>query len=262
MGCSLSAGRKIVPARLISARRRARRELSCRWSSSSSRSERRFAPPRRCRSAPAPRRRNTELRGVFLDLGQPVALDRVEIAFGQLGLGVGWEIVIGSREDTRFYVQHPCPPSPIRRPPCRPRASRTAAARGGPRGAGGPGFAGTPRALGAAGPPGAAQPVLHRRGIALLAAERRLLAFHELRRALAFHPLTPETLAAALVPTLFWRDLMELALDPRAPPALRRAAEVQLAARLPGLAVGRRCRSPAAPAWVLAQLCHDPSPRG
>jgi hypothetical protein len=98
--------------------------------------------------------------------------------------------------------------------------------------------------------------------IARVAAERRLLAFHALRRALAFHPLTPETLAGGIVPTLFWRDLMELALDPRARPALRRAAEVQLAARLPGLAVGEKVSlARRAGAGVLAQLCHDPSPR-
>ncbi len=98
--------------------------------------------------------------------------------------------------------------------------------------------------------------------IALLAAERRLLSFHELRRALAFHPLTPETLAGAIVPTLFWRDLMELALDPRVRPALRRAAEGLLAVRLPGLAVGEKVSlARRAGAGVIAHLRHDPSPR-
>jgi hypothetical protein len=98
--------------------------------------------------------------------------------------------------------------------------------------------------------------------IALAAAERRLLAFHEVRRALALHPLTPETLAGGIVPTLFWRDLLELALDPRARPALRRAAEVQLTARLPGLAVGEKVSlARRAGAGALAQLCLDPSPR-
>jgi hypothetical protein len=98
--------------------------------------------------------------------------------------------------------------------------------------------------------------------IALVAAERRLTSFHQLRRALAFHPLTPETLAAGIVPTLFWRDLMELALDPRVRPALRRAAELQLTVRLPGLAVGEKVSlARRAGGGVLAQLCHDPSPR-
>ncbi len=98
--------------------------------------------------------------------------------------------------------------------------------------------------------------------IALVAAERRLLSFHELRRALVFHPVTPETLAAGIVPTLFWRDLMELALDPRARPALRRAAEVQLTLRLPGLAVGEKVSlARRSGAGVIALLRHDPSPR-
>ena len=98
--------------------------------------------------------------------------------------------------------------------------------------------------------------------IALVAAERRLLAFHAVRRALAFHPLAPETLAGGIVPTLFWRDLLELALDPRGRPALRRAAELQLSLRLPGLAVGEKVTlARRAGAGVIAQLRHDPSPR-
>src|SRR3954449_3997333 len=76
--------------------------------------------------------------------------------------------------------------------------------------------------------------------IAAIAGEQRLLSFYEVRRDLALHPRTPETLAARFVPTLWWRDLMVLALDSRLRPALRRAAETHLAARLPGMAVGEK----------------------
>jgi hypothetical protein len=98
--------------------------------------------------------------------------------------------------------------------------------------------------------------------IGLLAGEERLLSFHEVRRDLALHPLTPETLAARFVPTLYWRDLMALALDLRLRPALRRAAELHLGARLPGMATGEKISlARRAGGGVLAQLRHDPSPQ-
>lgn len=98
--------------------------------------------------------------------------------------------------------------------------------------------------------------------IELLAEQARLLSFYEVRRDLALHPRSPEPLALRFVPGLFWRDLVTLGLDTRVRPRVRRAADLQLAARLPGLALGekiaiaRRCG-----AGILAQLRHDPSPR-
>ncbi|MFL6197374.1 MAG: hypothetical protein ACJ75H_24520 [Thermoanaerobaculia bacterium] len=95
-----------------------------------------------------------------------------------------------------------------------------------------------------------------------LAAERRLLSFNEVRRSLALHPVTPEALAVRFIPTLFWRDLMELALDARMRPTLRRSAEVQLTSRLPQLAVGEKMSiARRAGAGILSQLRHDPSPQ-
>ena len=67
--------------------------------------------------------------------------------------------------------------------------------------------------------------------IEVVAGEQRLLSFYEVRRDLALHPQTPEILAARFVPTLWWRDLMALALDTRLRPALRRAAELHLGDR-------------------------------
>ena len=95
-----------------------------------------------------------------------------------------------------------------------------------------------------------------------IAAERRLLSQYEVRRALALHPRAPEVLAMRFVPGLYWRDLMELGLDTRLRPTLRRAADLQLAARLPQLALGEKMSlARRASAGVLDQLRHDPSPR-
>lgn len=75
---------------------------------------------------------------------------------------------------------------------------------------------------------------------------RRLLSnpearkFHAVRRALAAHPKTPRTEALALVPTLFWRDLAAISADARAHPVIRRAADQELAKRLPGMALAER----------------------
>jgi hypothetical protein len=98
--------------------------------------------------------------------------------------------------------------------------------------------------------------------IEAIAGERRLLSFHEVRRDLTLHPRTPELLAARLVPTLWWRDLMALALDTRLRPALRHAAETHLGAHLPGMAVGEKISlARRASAGVLSLLRYDPSPR-
>jgi hypothetical protein len=98
--------------------------------------------------------------------------------------------------------------------------------------------------------------------IEIVAGVRRLLAYNEVRRELALHPRSPEALAGRFVPTLWWRDLMELALDLRARPTLRRAAELHLTARLPELAAGERIAiARRASAGILSQLRHDPNPQ-
>jgi hypothetical protein len=98
--------------------------------------------------------------------------------------------------------------------------------------------------------------------IGAVAAEQRLLSFYEVRRDLALHPRTPATLAARFVPTLWWRDLMALALDTRLRPALRRTAEIHLGTRLPELAVGEKVAlARRASPGIISQLRLDPSPR-
>lgn len=96
----------------------------------------------------------------------------------------------------------------------------------------------------------------------LLGDQAQLIAFYSLRRALALHPRSPEALALRFVPGLYWRDLMELGVDTRLHPRLRKSADQHLAARLPQLALGekislgRRCGT-----GILALLRHDPNPR-
>ena len=87
----------------------------------------------------------------------------------------------------------------------------------------------------------------------------RLLRIYELRRLFARHPKLPPALALKLIPGLFWRDLMEVGLDTRIKPVVRRSAQRYLVERLPSLAVGERVTlarraSPSA----LVQLRRDP----
>jgi len=95
----------------------------------------------------------------------------------------------------------------------------------------------------------------------ILGEHARLAAFYEVRRDLALHPRAPEPLALRFVPGLWWRDLMELGLDTRIRPRVRRAADQYLLARLPMLALGEKISlARRAPASLLAQLRHDPNP--
>lgn len=95
-----------------------------------------------------------------------------------------------------------------------------------------------------------------------LAGERRLLSFYEVRRDLALHLRTPETLALRFLPGLYWRDLMLVGLDSRLRPSLRRAAEQQLLARLSEVALGEKIAlARRASPGILVQLRHDPNPR-
>ena len=70
--------------------------------------------------------------------------------------------------------------------------------------------------------------------------DRAARKFHVVRRALAAHPRTPRGDALALVATLFWRDLAWLSADTAVHPAIRRAADLDLARRLPDMAVAER----------------------
>lgn len=83
-------------------------------------------------------------------------------------------------------------------------------------------------------------PYASKRVIDLVLSERRLLASHEVQKALAEHPRTPESRVLNLVPALYWKDLMELSGDPRIRPRVRLAADRRLIERLPRLGTGER----------------------
>jgi hypothetical protein len=73
-----------------------------------------------------------------------------------------------------------------------------------------------------------------------LLADRTARKYHTVRRALAGHPRTPRRHALALVSTLYWRDLAFLSSDARVHPEVRRAADRDLARRLPEMALAER----------------------
>ncbi len=96
---------------------------------------------------------------------------------------------------------------------------------------------------------------------ALLAA-RSLLASYPVRSAIARHRRTPETVALRFISGLFWRDLLEITVDVKIGPAVRRVAEKYLLERLSRLTVGEKTAlARRATAAVLARLRQDPSLR-
>ncbi|MCP3956223.1 MAG: hypothetical protein GY719_00025 [bacterium] len=91
---------------------------------------------------------------------------------------------------------------------------------------------------------------------------RRLLASYELRSAIARHRRTPEAAAMRFIGGLYWRDLLEITVDVRISPAVRRVAEKYLVQRLKRLTVGEKVTlARRATREVLAHLRTDPSLR-
>jgi len=105
-------------------------------------------------------------------------------------------------------------------------------------------------------------PFIGREGIEAVAAQGRLLASYEIKRQISLHPRAPEPLALRFIASLFWRDLLELGLDTRVRPTVRRAADRRLMGRLSGLAAGEKVAiARRASPRVLGRLRHDPAPR-
>lgn len=67
-----------------------------------------------------------------------------------------------------------------------------------------------------------------------------MLAYHSVQVLLVRHPHTPQFLAQRLVPQLYWKELLEAALDLRTPPVIRRSCEKNLIERLPSLGLGEK----------------------
>lgn len=105
-------------------------------------------------------------------------------------------------------------------------------------------------------------PHLERDAVAALAERRDLLTSYEVRKALAFHRETPEVAARRLLTGLYWRDLVAAGADTRLRPTLRRAADQQLAQRLPGAAKGEKvAMARKAGPGLVQRLRDDPDPR-
>jgi hypothetical protein len=69
---------------------------------------------------------------------------------------------------------------------------------------------------------------------------RNARKLHTVRRALAEHPRTPRHAALSLVTTLYWRDLARISANARVHPEVRRAADRDIARRLPEMALSER----------------------
>jgi hypothetical protein len=96
---------------------------------------------------------------------------------------------------------------------------------------------------------------------ALLGA-RRLAASYDVRSAIARHRRAPESVALRFVSGLFWRDLLEISVDVRISPAVRRVAEKYLIRRLSRLTTGEKVTlARRATAEVQAHLRGDPNLR-
>lgn len=95
-----------------------------------------------------------------------------------------------------------------------------------------------------------------------LLADRTARKYHTVRRALAGHPKTPRRDALSLVSTLYWRDLAFLSADARVHPEVRRAADRDLARRLPEMALAERVDvAKSAGRGMLQLLRFDPDSR-
>lgn len=91
---------------------------------------------------------------------------------------------------------------------------------------------------------------------------RNARKFHTVRRALAEHPRTPRHAALMLVTTLYWRDLARISADARVHPEVRRAADRDLARRLPEMALSERVDlARCAGRGTILSLRFDPDPR-
>jgi len=93
-------------------------------------------------------------------------------------------------------------------------------------------------------------------------AVRHLLSFYSVKRAVVFHPRTPQVEALRFSGHLRWHDLMLAGLSPRVSPIVRRTCDRHLIERLGEMAMGERTSlARAAGRPVIAQLKFDPEPR-
>jgi len=93
-----------------------------------------------------------------------------------------------------------------------------------------------------------------------ISGRKALLKSYRVKRALAFHPLTPRLVSLRLLRDLFLMDLVQVAILPGVSAELKRNAEEQLLARLPQLPLGQKItlarRGPARVAGALLAEGH------
>jgi hypothetical protein len=73
-----------------------------------------------------------------------------------------------------------------------------------------------------------------------IARDRSWTRFYEVKKAIVAHPKCPLIASRTLVQHLFWKDLVEVAVNVKAHPVIRRRSEELLRARVDELAVGER----------------------
>ena len=90
---------------------------------------------------------------------------------------------------------------------------------------------------------------------------KMLLKCYPIKRALAYHPLTPRLVSVRLLRDLYLMDLVQLTCLPGVSLELKRAAENQIKTRLPQLPLGQKItlarRGPAAVAGILLAEGHE-----
>jgi hypothetical protein len=92
--------------------------------------------------------------------------------------------------------------------------------------------------------------------------DRRWTRNSEVRRLLVQHPQVPMGLARTLLSHLFWKDLLEVSVNLRVHPVIRRQAERMLQVRVEDLALGEKITlARRAPRAVIASLIHSDDPR-
>lgn len=88
------------------------------------------------------------------------------------------------------------------------------------------------------------------------------LAAYEVRLEAARHPRTPQLAALRFLSGLYWPDLVRIGLDTHLHPLVRRAADLRLSERLPGLAIGEKIAiARTASQGLIGFLRADPTPR-
>lgn len=67
-----------------------------------------------------------------------------------------------------------------------------------------------------------------------------LLSHHKIQYLLVRHPHIPSAVSQRFIPLLYWKELLEIALNIKVPPVIRRNCEKYLKERIPGMGLGEK----------------------